>query len=159
MYNILFVCYGNICRSPMAEMIFKDMIYKNNKRYLISCSSRATSVEELGNGIYPKAKSKLEEKGIPLEAHIAKQFTKEEYDKYDYIIVFEEKNRKDLLKIIGSDKDNKIHLLCEFDNTINEIDDPWYTDDSENAFQDIYSGCRGLYNFILEQGVKHEQDN
>ncbi len=159
MYNILFVCYGNICRSPMAEMIFKDMIYKNNKRYLISCSSRATSMEEIGNGIYPKAKSKLEEKGIPLESHVAKQFKKVDYESYDYIIVFEEKNKRDLLQILGSDKDNRIHLLREFENTIKEIDDPWYTDDFETAFNDIYQGCKSLYNFILEQGVRHEQDN
>ncbi len=159
MYNILFVCYGNICRSPMAEMIFKNMIYKNNKRYLISCASRATSMEEIGNNIYPKAKRKLEEKGIPLEAHIARQFKKEDYDKYDYIIIFEKRNKRDLLRIIESDDDNKIHLLCEFDNHIKEIDDPWYTDNFEKAFKDIYKGCTSLYNFILEQGVKHEQDN
>ena len=69
MYNILFVCYGNICRSPMAEMIFKDIIYKNNKRYMFSCVSRATSVEELGNDIYPSAKKKLIDKGITCESH------------------------------------------------------------------------------------------
>lgn len=71
MYKILFICYGNICRSPMAEMIFKDLIYKNNKRYLFSCASRATSMEELGNDIYPQAKKKLLEKGIKVERHIA----------------------------------------------------------------------------------------
>lgn len=156
MYNILFVCYGNICRSPMAEMILKDMVYKNNKRYLISCASRATSIEEIGNEIYPKSKAKLEEKNISFETHTAKQFRQEDYDKYDYIIVFEEKNKKDLLNFISTDKDNKIHLLCEFDNTIKEIDDPWYTDDFEKCFNDIYNGCKALYNFILEQGVKHE---
>lgn len=156
MYNIVFVCYGNICRSPMAEMILKDMIYKNNKRYLLTCASRATSIEELGNGIYPKAKAKLEENNIAIESHIAKQFKKEDYSKYDYIIVFEEKNKNDLLKIISKDQDNKIHLLCEFDDTIKEIDDPWYTDDFETAFKDIYSGCASLYNYILEIGVKNE---
>lgn len=159
MYNILFVCYGNICRSPMAEMILKDMIYKNNKRYLITCASRATSMEELGNSIYPKAKAKLEEENIPVEAHIAKQFKKEDYNNYDYIIVFEERNKRDLLKIIGTDKDHKIHLLCEFANTIKEIDDPWYTDDFTSAFNDIYIGCKGLYDYILKIGVKDERDN
>ena len=68
----------------------------------------------------------------------------------------QEKNKKDLLNFISTDKDNKIHLLCEFDNTIKEIDDPWYTDDFEKCFNDIYNGCKALYNFILEQGVKHE---
>lgn len=159
MYNIVFVCYGNICRSPMAEMIIKNMIYENNKRYLLTCASRATSIEELGNGIYPKAKKVLEENNIPVETHIARQFKKEDYDKYDYIIVFEEKNKTDLLGIISTDKDNKIHLLCEFDNNINEIDDPWYTDDFDVAFKDIYSGCKSFYNYILELGVKNEQDN
>ena len=87
MYNILFICYGNICRSPMAEMIFKDLIIKNNKRYMLSCVSRATSIEELGNDIYPAAKRKLEQMGIQCERHKAIQVTKEDYNKYDYIIV------------------------------------------------------------------------
>ena len=114
MYNVLFICYGNICRSPMAEMIFKDLIIKNNKRYKFSCVSRATSMEELGNDIYPQAKRKLLEMGVTCEAHRATQMTKDDYNKYDYIIVMEERNKRDVIRIVGEDKDNKIHLLMEY---------------------------------------------
>ena len=156
MYNILFVCYGNICRSPIAEMIFKDLIYKNSKRYLINCESMATSMEELGNDIYPKAKKKLEEMNIPVERHIARQFKKSDYDKYDYIIVFEERNKRDLINILGDDIDNKIHLILEYANNLKGIDDPWYTDDFDIAYKEIYEGCLGLFNYLVEKGAKDE---
>lgn len=156
MYNILFVCYGNICRSPMAEMIFKDLIIKNNKRYKLSCVSRATSMEELGNPIYPKAKRKLEQMGVTCETHRATQITKSDYDKYDYIIVMEERNRRDLLRIIGEDKDNKIHLLMEYTNNNKDIDDPWYSGDFDTAFNEINEGCIGLYNYLMNLGDKDE---
>ena len=148
MYNIVFVCYGNICRSPMAEMIFKDMIYKNNKRYLLSCVSRGTSMEELGNDIYPEARDILAENNISIEKHSAKQFNKEEYEKYDYIIVMEERNRRDLLRIIGEDKDNKIKLLLDFTNNPGDIEDPWYTGNFSKVYNQIYSGCVGLYDYL-----------
>lgn len=151
MDNILFVCYGNICRSPMAEMIFKDLIYKNNKRYKFNCSSRATSMEELGNGMYPKALKKLNEMGIKVERHVARQLVKDDYDKFDYIIVMEERNRQDVLNIVGEDKDGKIHLLLEFTDSIKDIDDPWYTDDFDLAFAEIYKGCLGLYDFLVNR--------
>ncbi len=156
MYNIMFVCYGNICRSPMALMIFKDMVIKNNKRYMFSCCSRATSMEELGNDIYPAAKRKLEEKGIYVEKHMAIQFKKDDYDKYDYIIVMEERNRRDLLRIIGNDVDNKIHLLMEYTNNLKDIDDPWYSGDFDIAFDEINEGCMGLYEYLLNKGDNNE---
>lgn len=156
MYNILFVCYGNICRSPMAEMIFKDLIIKNNKRYMMSCVSRATSMEELGNDIYPQAKRKLIQMGVTCEAHRATQITKEDYQKYDYIIVMEERNRRDLLRIIGEDANNKIHLLMEYTNNKKDIDDPWYSGDFDTAFNEINEGCIGLFNYLLNLGDNNE---
>ena len=156
MYNILFVCYGNICRSPMAEMIFKDLIIKNNKRYMMSCVSRATSIEEIGNDIYPQAKRKLVQMGVTCESHRATQVTKSDYDKYDYIIVMEERNKKDLLRIIGEDKDNKIHLLLEYTDNIKDIDDPWYSGDFDTAFNEINEGCIGLFNYLVNLGDNNE---
>ena len=156
MYNIVFVCYGNICRSPMAEMIFKDLIIKHNKRYMISCVSRATSMEELGNPIYPQAKRKLEQMSVTCEAHKATQITKNDYNKYDLIIVMEERNRRDLLRIIGEDTDNKIHLLMEYTNTLKNIDDPWYSGDFDTAFNEINEGCIGLYNYLMNLGDNNE---
>lgn len=156
MYNILFVCYGNICRSPMAEMIFKDLVYKNNKRYMFSCVSRSTSIEEMGNDIYPQAKRKLLQEGITCEAHKATQIKKEDYAIYDYIIVMEERNKRDVLNIIGSDVDNKVHLLLEFTDNCKDIDDPWYSGDFDTAFNEINEGCSGLYNYLLNKGDNNE---
>ncbi len=156
MYNILFVCYGNICRSPMAEMIFKDLIFKNNKRYKFSCASRATSVEELGNDIYPQAKNKLLEMGIEVERHSSTQMKKSDYDKYDYIIVMEDRNKRDVLRIIDDDKDNKIHLLMEFTDNLKNIDDPWYTGDFDTAYDEIFDGCYGLYQYLLNKEGNNE---
>ena len=155
MYNILFVCYGNICRSPMAEMIFKDLIYKNNKRYMLYCQSMATSMEEIGNDIYYKAKDILKKNNVKIEKHIARQFKKEDYDKFDYIICFEKRNKIDLLKIVD-DYDNKIYLLKDFDNSLNDIDDPWYSNDFLKAYDDINRGCLSLFNYLIEKGVKNE---
>ncbi len=156
MDNIVFVCYGNICRSPMAEMIFKDLIYKNNKRYKYSCVSRATSIEELGNPIYPPALRKLEEKGVTIEKHVATQIKKEDYDKYDLIVVMEERNRRDLLRIFGNDNSNKIHLLMEYTDSLRMIDDPWYTGDFDTVYDLIYEGCVGLYNYLESREVHDE---
>ena len=156
MYNIIFVCYGNICRSPMAEMIFKDLIYKNNKRYKYSCISRATSIEEIGNPLYPPALHKLEENGIKVEKHIATQLKKEDYDKYDLIIVMEEQNKKDVLKIVGEDPLHKIHYLMEYTSHPQMIADPWYTGDFDTAFKQIYEGCLSLFNYLESLEVPHE---
>lgn len=151
MFNILFICYGNICRSPMAEMIFKDLIYKNNKRYKFSCISRATSIEELGNGIYPKAIKKLEEKHVSIERHIAKQVTQKDYDEADYVIVMESRNKNDLIRTINTENTEKIHLLLDFTNNPHDISDPWYTDDFDTAYNEINEGCIALYNYLLKE--------
>ncbi len=156
MYNILFICYGNICRSPMAEMLFKDLIYKNNKRYKFSCASRATSMEEIGNDIYPDAKNILLKNNIVVERHRATQFIKDDYDKYNLIIVMEEKNKIDLVKIIGHDIKNKIHLLMEYTDNLKDIEDPWYTGNFELVFNDIKKGCLALYNYLDNMEVQHE---
>ena len=156
MYNILFVCYGNICRSPMAEMIFKDLVYKNNKRYMFSCVSRATSMEELGNDIYSQAKKKLLSEGITCEAHKAIQIKKEDYKLYDYIVVMEERNKRDVIQIVGNDIDNKVHLLLEYTDDIKDIEDPWYTGDFDTAYDEIYRGCVGLFNYLLEMREENE---
>lgn len=156
MYNILFVCYGNICRSPMAEMIFKNLIYTNSKRYMFTCASRATSMEELGNPMYPQAINILNKKGIKIENHVAKQITKEDYNKYDLIIVFEERNKRDILRIVNEDPDDKIHLIMEYTTHLEEVDDPWYTNDFEKCYNMINEGCNGLYNYLLNKEVKND---
>ena len=146
MINVVFICYGNICRSPMAEMIFKDLIYKNNKRYKMYCSSRGTSFEETGNDIYPEAKEVLKKHNINIESHQAKRFEKTDYNKFTHIIVMEEKNQKELLQIIGSDPENKIYRLIEKD-----IEDPWYTGQFEKVFNEINEGCIKLFNYLKNE--------
>jgi protein-tyrosine phosphatase len=139
----------------MAEMIFKDLVYKNSKKYMFNCVSRATSMEEIGNDIYPKAKSVLLKNNVTLEKHSATQVVKSDYDKYDYIICMEERNKRDLLRIFGSDFDNKIHLLLDFTEVGGDIDDPWYTDRFDECFDLINKGCVGLFNYLLDLGDKN----
>ena len=123
---------------------------------MFSCVSRATSIEELGNDIYPQAKRKLLNEGITCENHKAIQIKKEDYKLYDYIIVMVEKNIRDVIQIMGSDIDNKIHLLLEYTDDLKDIEDPWYSGDFDTAFNEIYRGCMGLYNYLLEMSEKNE---
>ena len=128
--KILFVCHGNICRSPMAEYIYKSL----DKNSIIE--SRATSTEEIGNDIYPPVKEVLKNNNIPFNRHYASQITKEDYDNFDLIICFDEYNLDNLRRMFGN---YKIRKLLDRD-----IDDPWYTRDFNKAYQDIYEGCLKL---------------
>lgn len=135
MIKILFVCYGNICRSVSAEYIMKHLIQeKGLKNFLIS--SAATSTEEIGNDIYPPAKRKLKEKGIPFSRHYARQVTMRDYLEYDYIIGMDSYNISNLKRMFDQDPQHKIYKLLPRD-----VSDPWYSGDFETAYQDIYEGC------------------
>ncbi len=139
MYKICFVCLGNICRSPLAEFILKDLLHKRNleKNFLIT--SRATSYEEEGNDLYPPIKKLLAEKQINFSTHHAKRLEKSDYFKYDYFIGMDDNNITDMLNIFGQDKENKISKLLN-----RNIKDPWYTGDFERAYEDIYEGLKNL---------------
>lgn len=150
MIKILFICHGNICRSPMAEYIFKKMVADRGLSRQFEISSAATSREEIGNGVYPPAKRKLNSVGISCDGHHARQVTKADYAYYDYLIVMEQYNIRNLLRIIGSDSEKKVYKLLEFAGSGADIDDPWYTGDFETAYREIVEGLEGF----LKQVVK-----
>ena len=150
MTKVLFICHGNICRSTTAQWVFTEIVRKNGMESEFYIDSAATSREEIGNPIYPPAKRKLEEKGIPVGAHRSVQVTKADYDKYDYLIIMDNRNRNLLSRIIPDDPEKKIHTLMSFTGNDREIADPWYTGDFETAYQDILEGCEALYTCIMK---------
>ena len=154
MIKVLFVCHGNICRSPMAEFILKDMVEKRGIATQFKIASAATSTEEIWNGIgnpvYPPAKKELAKHGISCDGKRAVQLKKEDYNNYDYLIGMEQMNIKNMLRILGGDPEGKVHLLLEYAGKNRGIDDPWYTGNFSKTYEDIIEGCEG---FLKHLGV------
>ena len=148
MIKIMFVCLGNICRSPMAEFILKDMVDKKGLSKEFYISSSATSYEEIGNDMHYGAKDKLLQKGIPFSKRKAVRLTLEDYKKYDYIIGMEESNIRNIKRIVGEDTEHKIYRLLDFSKNPHDIADPWYTGNFEIAYNDIVEGCTGFLKFL-----------
>lgn len=146
MIKILFVCHGNICRSPMAEFVMKDLVNKKGMADRFEIASAATSTEEIGNTVYPPAKRKLKEHGISCEGKTARQMTKADYTLYDYIIAMDRFNLRNMTRFVGNDPDNKVSLLMDFTNRPGDVADPWYTGDFDTTWNDVYEGCVGILN-------------
>lgn len=154
MKRIMFVCHGNICRSPMAEFIFKELAGKMNMSDKFSVSSSATSTEEIWNGIgnpvYPSARNELLKHGISCEGKRAVQLKKADYDKYDLFIGMDSNNIRNMMKIFGSDPKGKIHKLLEYTNDSGDVADPWYSGRFDTAYNDILRGCTALINSLSD---------
>ena len=145
MTRILFVCHGNICRSPMAEFAMKELVKKAGIEDQFQIASAATSAEEVGNPVYPPARRKLAEHGISCAGKTARQVRKRDYADYDLLIGMDQVNIRNLRQICGGDPDGKIHLLLEYAGDLEqEVADPWYTGDFEATWQDVLAGCRGI---------------
>ena len=154
MTKIIFICHGNICRSPMAEFILKDLVKKAGREREFKIASAAVSAEELGNRVYPPARRLLEKHGIDCSGKTAVQIRCENYDDWDMVIYMDESNRLRLLRIFGGDPDGKLFNLLDFaGRTGEEIDDPWYTGDFRRAWDDIEAGCRGLLDWFCAETV------
>lgn len=144
MIKILFICHGNICRSPMAEFVMKDIVNKAGMADKFHIASCATSTEEIGNPVHYGTKRKLAEVGISCEGKRAVQLTKKDYDEYDMLIAMDEMNIRNIMRIIKSDPKNKVSLLLAHSDENRSIADPWYTGNFDNTYNDILKGCTAL---------------
>ena len=148
MKKILFVCHGNICRSPMAEFVMKDLVSKarlSDKYYI---ESAATSTEELGNEVYPPAKRKLAEHNISCKGKTARQMNRSDYDRFDLLIGMDQWNIRNMNRICGGDPEGKIRMLMDYTNRPGEVADPWYTGNFVATWQDVLLGCQCLIDDI-----------
>ena len=153
MIKVLFICHGNICRSTMAEMVFKDMVRKEHLEDFFVIDSMATSREELGNPVHPGTRRKLAQVGIPCSDHRATQITKKDYDRFDYLIVMDHNNIRNLMRIIGEDPERKVSMLLDYAGREGQsIADPWYTGDFSITYFDIDRGTDALLKYLLSKG-------
>lgn len=145
MTKILFVCHGNICRSPMAEFVMKDLVKKAGRGAEFEIASAATSTEEIGNPVYPPARRELAAHGIGCAGHAARQLRRDDYVHYDLLIGMDGANVRNMRRMCGGDPDGKIRLLLDFAGRPGqEVADPWYTGDFTATWRDVEAGCKGL---------------
>ena len=147
--RIMFICHGNICRSPMAEFIFKKLVADKNLSDYFIINSCATSTEEIGNSIYPPAKRELTKMGVPFTDHRSVQLKKSDYESYDMFVVMDSANYRNTLRIFGEDKQNKVSTLLSHAGQNRDVSDPWYTGDFTTCYNDILLGCTAILNKIL----------
>ncbi len=148
MTKILFICHGNICRSPMAEFVFKDMVRRAGREAEFYIESAATSREEIGNDVHRGTKAKLREQGIAFERRHARQVTRKDYEDFDYLILMDRENKRGLSRIISADPAGKVHMLLEFAGKDRDIADPWYTGNFDETYDDVVEGCRAFLAYL-----------
>ena len=153
MIKILFICHGNICRSPMAEFVMKKIVDESGLSDSFEIASAATSTEETGNPVYPPARKKLDENGISCMGKTARLLTRGDYEVYDYIVAMDHWNLGNIARIIGEDTEQKVSLLLDYTETHRDVEDPWYTRDFDKAYDDILTGCKGLLGYLVRKGL------
>ena len=141
MVKVLFICHGNICRSPMAEFIMKELVKEEKLEWKFEIASAATSAEELGNPVYPPAKRELAAHGISCKGKTARRMTKADYDEWDHLVCMDNWNMRNMLRITGGDPDGKMQLLMSFAGLADEIEDPWYSGNFSGVYKQIQQGC------------------
>ena len=146
--RILFVCHGNICRSPLAEFVMKDLVKRSWLEDEFFIESAATSTEEIGNEVYPPARRKLAEHGISCKGKTARQMTRGDYDRFDLLIGMDEWNIRNMNRICGGDPEGKIHKLLDYTDRPGDVADPWYTGNFEATWRDVLEGCQRLLDRI-----------
>ncbi|MBQ8087349.1 MAG: low molecular weight phosphotyrosine protein phosphatase [Clostridia bacterium] len=151
MIKILFVCHGNICRSPMAEYIMKHLVHEARLDARFEIASAATSYEEIGNPVYPSARRELARHGIGCEGHHTRHLERADYDEYDLLIGMEQVNLRNMRRICGGDALGKMHLLLEYTDFPGDIEDPWYSGRFEKVYTQIESGCKALLTQLTER--------
>lgn len=150
MIKILFVCHGNICRSPMAEYVMKDKVQKRGLNDCFLIDSAATSTEEIGNGVHRGTRKKLKEMQIPCGDHRARQMKRTDYEAYDYLIGMDSFNIRNMQRIVGKDSEGKIQRLLDFGEAPRDIADPWYTGNFDETYEDVEEGCEALLNYVIK---------
>ena len=151
MIKILFICHGNICRSPMAEFVMKDLVQRANRQSQFYIASAATSTEEIGNPVHRGPREKLKSVGISTAGKTAVQMKRSDYAKYDYLIGMDSWNIRNMLMISGGDPEGKVHKLLEFAGSSRDVADPWYTGDFESTYRDVLAGCQGLLKQLMPE--------
>ena len=149
MIKVLFFCHGNICRSPMAEFVLKDMVHKRGLSARFVIDSAATSTEEIGNGVHHGTRRKLGELGVPCGDHRAVQMRRSDYGKYDYLIGMDAWNIRNMRRILGEDPEKKVYRLLDFAEHPRDIEDPWYTGNFDVTYEDIVEGCQAFLKAVL----------
>jgi len=149
--RILFVCHGNICRSPMAEFVMKDLVRRAGMEDSFVIESAATSTEEIGNSVYPPARRKLAEHGISCQGKTARQMTRQDYSRYDLLVGMDSWNIRNMHRICGDDPEGKIVMLMDFTHRPGDVADPWYTGDFEATWRDVLEGCQSLLESLTQK--------
>ncbi len=153
MIKILFICHGNICRSPMAEYLFRDYVTKKGMGDKFDIDSAATSTEELGNPVHPGTRGILRRLGIDPSAHRARQLRWEDYGQYDYFIGMDTWNIRNMLRMLKNDPEGKVYKFLSFSEQPRDIADPWYTGNFDETFRDVMEGCETFFNYLLENNL------